>query len=223
MSTRNAPTKAPAGVRAPRQQRGWSSWERVLAAGTELLTEHGYEGFTLGEVGRRAGLSNGALYWRIESKEALFAAIHSREIDALLSEREVLADSARWQAADLDQLLADAIGELANSFTRRLDLMRVFVVRSMVDQTTLERGAEASERTRVLFESLLLTKRNEICHADPEKAVSVAFRMVHSVMTQRICMLAASHVEHQTDWDQLVDELAVIAHAYLRHGKIESG
>jgi hypothetical protein len=41
-------------------------------------------------------------------------------------------------------------------------------------------------------------------------------------MTQRICMLAAAHVEHQTDWDQLVDELSAIASAYLRHGETES-
>ena len=35
--------------------------ERVLEAGTGLLAEKGYEGFTLAEVSRRAGVSIGSL------------------------------------------------------------------------------------------------------------------------------------------------------------------
>ena len=45
----------------PRQRRSRESLERVLQAGVELLGETDYDGFTLGELSRRATVSVGSV------------------------------------------------------------------------------------------------------------------------------------------------------------------
>lgn len=45
----------------------------ILEATLELAVEVGYEGTTMAEVARRAGLPVGSVYWHFENKEKLFA------------------------------------------------------------------------------------------------------------------------------------------------------
>src|SRR3954447_4925785 len=71
------------GVRPPQQRRSRESLERVLTAGERVLADNGYEGFTIGEVSRRAKVSVGSVYGRFDNKEALIHAIHARMMERL--------------------------------------------------------------------------------------------------------------------------------------------
>src|SRR5262249_24383434 len=61
MAARAQPTLAaePEPLRPPLQIRSRAALERVLDAGEELLIEKGWDGFTVQEVSRRAGVSIG--------------------------------------------------------------------------------------------------------------------------------------------------------------------
>src|SRR6478735_2684492 len=58
--------------------------ERLLAAATELLAAHGYQGFGPGEVATRAGVSLAAFYRCFENKDACLFAGYDRFIEVLL-------------------------------------------------------------------------------------------------------------------------------------------
>jgi AcrR family transcriptional regulator len=78
--------------------------EQVVDVAVELFSKNGYAGTGVADIGEAAGLARGALYYYIQSKEALLAEIHDRVMDPLLTE-------------------AAAIGELDLSFHARLRLL----------------------------------------------------------------------------------------------------
>ena len=73
--------------------------------------EHGYDGFTLPEVGRRAGVSNGGMYWRVDSKQALLAAIHEQYLERVNAHVDVF-----YSRADLQERI---VATIADTGTRR--------------------------------------------------------------------------------------------------------
>ena len=61
---------APRCHKLSREQVGEAQRERLLVAVTELLAAHGYRGFGVGDIARRAGVSLGTFYDCFESKDA---------------------------------------------------------------------------------------------------------------------------------------------------------
>lgn len=49
--------------------------ESVLMAALDLFTEKGYSRTTCAEIGKRIGMTRGAVYWHFENKEALLAVL----------------------------------------------------------------------------------------------------------------------------------------------------
>lgn len=196
--------------------------ERVLAAGADVLAEHGYEGFTLAQVALAANVSNGTIYWRVDNKEALFAAIQEREIDRLTAEIEILDDESQWLGQSLGEQLHGALEVVAESFRRRLGLMQTFIARSMVDVPTFDRGGSAATRTGTLIERRLLSCREEIRHPDPEQAVQRVVQTLFASLVQHVATSRSHHLVRDEDWSRLIDDLTVIGLAYLLHGDAEA-
>ena len=175
-------------VQAPRQERARRSFERALDAGAELLAQGGYEGFTISEVCRRAQVSPGALYGRIDSKDTLFLAIHEREMGRILAEISgILADGPHWQALPVEALVIETVRKLGEHYRRHEAILRAFILRSAVDDRVRAEGEAASARLLVLLSALLLTRRDELArlHADPEAAVRTASRVVFDSLAWR--------------------------------------
>jgi hypothetical protein len=64
-------------------------------------------------------------------------------------------------------------------------------------------------------EALLLTRRGEIRHPDPELAVDVAFRMVWGTMARQVMYWPTFESHREVAWDTLVVELGNACAAYL--------
>ena len=202
-------------IRPPQQERSRASFERVLDAGAKLLEERGYEAFTLGEVSRRAKVSIGSIYGRVKSKDDLIHAIHLR----LMVELEAPSPTAIADG-DLDRLptrevIAEAVREFADNTRRRAGLLSVFMHRAAVDDALAAAGSAASRRVGRRFEKLVLSRRDEIVHPDPERAVDVAFRMTYCTLTRQIMYGPTFESDRAIEWDDLVDELAVACASYL--------
>lgn len=134
--------------------------EKVLQAAREMFIERGYEGATIRDIARAAGMSTGAVFASFADKPELFDAILSDDFAALLdpmqdaasvapTAREALAAmfgaAYRTHAAQLPLIQA----ALAASWTRtpeaeklRREAMRP--LRSLVTEV-LERGVERGE------------------------------------------------------------------------------
>jgi AcrR family transcriptional regulator len=81
------------GVRSARSEQ---TRERILGAAKELFAVHGYKSVGVREIGRRAGLTNAALYYYFPSKRALY--------DAMLVLPDVADLQAHSRVAGRDQV-----------------------------------------------------------------------------------------------------------------------
>ncbi len=207
------------GIRPPQQRRSRESLERVLKAGERVLADKGYEGFTIGEVSKRAKVSVGSVYGRFENKEALIRAIHVRMMERLAGPDEELAAAPAEAGADLAAVVAGGVRALAGSMDRERTLLRVFMVRGAVDPSIARPGSEASQAAARAFKTAVLARRAEIGHDDPELAADIAFRMVYDVLARQVMHGPTFESDRMVPWDALVDELVAAVLAYLRHGR----
>src|SRR6516225_11534533 len=74
---------------APKARRkradGEQSRERILDAATEIASERGYEGTSIGLVSKKCGLPASSIYWHFKDKDDLIAAVIERSFAHVLS------------------------------------------------------------------------------------------------------------------------------------------
>lgn len=137
--------------------------EKVLLAAREMFIERGYDGATIRDIARAAGMSTGAVFASFTDKTELFDAILSEEFGALedpMRDAAAAAPTARDALAGMFgaayRLHASQLplvqAALAASWTRtpeaealRRESLRA--VRALVNEV-LERGVERGEFTR---------------------------------------------------------------------------
>ncbi len=167
------------GLRPPQQERSRRTLEHLLQAGAEVLAERGYDGLSVAEVCRRAGISAGALYTRFEGKDALVRAIHAQVMADLSAEVAALyAPSPEWDALPTPVLIEQAVRGLVSHFRGHAAIVRAIVLRAAVDSVMRAEGAIAVGRMADAFTRLLLTRAADVAAADPEATVRAAFTMV---------------------------------------------
>jgi AcrR family transcriptional regulator len=192
-------------VRVPRQQRSRDSLERVLAAGIDVLAEHGWEGFTIARVASAADASVGLIYGRFKNKDALFAAIHERFMSEV--EAAQAANFAGRPSASTDEVVRGAVDAVAASFSFNAAVLRVAMLRSAVDQAVAARGHRAIADLAQRFEGALLQRRADFVHEEPDVAVKICFRMVFATLSRRVMFGPLLDSEAEPDWDRTVGEL----------------
>ena len=201
-------------LRPPQQPRSRASLERVLAAGTTLLEQDGYEGFTLAKVSALANVSIGSIYARVKKKDDLFLVIQDRFMSAS-EEDSGLAELESRTDLPARELTRAAVAEIAKAFQANPRLLRVFMHRGIVDDTVAARSSASVSTFSDTFERLLLTRRAEFAHPDPELAVDVAFRMAWGTLARQIMYWPTFESHRAVEWDTLVSELGDACAAYL--------
>ena len=201
-------------IRPPQQPRSRASLERVIAAGTKLLEEEGYEGFTLAKVSSMANVSIGSIYARVKSKDDLFYVIQDRFM-ARTESQPGITDVAAWEHLPAGELIMAAVREIGRVFQEDAQLLRVFMHRGIVDDVVGSRSSASLSHFSTSFEQFVLTRRAEIVHPDPELAVDVAFRMAWGTLARQIMYWPTFESRRTVPWDTLVDELGTACSAYL--------
>jgi AcrR family transcriptional regulator len=208
-------------LRPPQQPRSRASLERVLAAGTRLLEDDGYEGFTLAKVSSLANVSIGSIYARVKKKDDLFLIIQDRFMSESESASGLVELEGRTDLSARD-LIRAAVAEIAKAFQANPRLLRVFMHRGIVNDTVAARSSASVSTFSDVFERLLLTRRPEIAHPNPELAVDVAFRMAWGTLARQIMYWPTFESRRIVGWDTLVAELSDACTAYLL-GPSEAG
>jgi AcrR family transcriptional regulator len=202
-------------IRPPQQRRSRESFDRVLDAGIALLRENGFEGFTLQEVSRRAGVSIGAMYARAPSKDALILAIYDREMSRIAERQQRIEADSRREGLTGRELVETLVRDMAEVMLAESPTLRVFMQRAASDRVIWERGAERSQVLARVFETALLDHRAELSHPDPELAIDVAYRFVYCTLARRITHGPRFESEREVSDERLVAELATAAADYL--------
>jgi AcrR family transcriptional regulator len=201
-------------VQPPRQERSRASFERVISAATALLEEHGFDGFTLAEVSKRARVSIGSIYARVKSKDDLLYVVQDRYMTET-EDRPSLQDLDIWHDLSTDEVVVRLVEEFGEIFHQNERLLRVFMHHGIVDPAVAARSSASVSRFHDQFEAILLTRKGEIVHADPTLAIDVAFRMAWGTLARQI-MYGPTFESHRViGWETLVAELGRACRAYL--------
>lgn len=114
---------------------------KVMQAGRELFGELGYDGATIRDIAKRAGMSTGAVFANFTDKTDLFEAIYAEDSELLM---DVMRDAA---GSDPATGVANRLSALFAAGYRRsfdnLPMVRAVVVRSWLQ------GDDAEGRMRV--------------------------------------------------------------------------
>jgi AcrR family transcriptional regulator len=200
-------------VRAPRQRRARMTLERVLDVGAELLRDEGYEGFSITEVCRRAGVSPGTLYERVDGKDDLFLAIHDRELERMVHQPlAVLRDTARWERLESRALVSAVVVLLGNHYAEEHGLLRAFILQAAADPRARNEGASFAAQLEAAVIALLLTRQGDYAHPDPESAVRTTYRIVADTLGWRTAFGVDFHLsggESDVEWTRRLQDVAV--------------
>jgi AcrR family transcriptional regulator len=201
-------------IKPPLQRRSQESLERVMNAGFEVLRDHGFDGFTLHEVSRRAGVSIGSIYSRVPSREALIMAIYERVMGWTDEQEAISRDAGRYDLgprARIELLVSD----MATQMLGHADVLRVFMRQAPLHPEILDRGSAKSKETAQAFAAAMLERREDIRHPDPELAVDMAWRIAYNEIARWVTHGPNFESARALDEPTMIRELARAVADYL--------
>jgi AcrR family transcriptional regulator len=119
---------SPIVVRHVRRRDAAATREALMAAGTALFAERGYDGVPVAAIAQKAGVNKAMINYHFGGKRKLYLAIVSATFADIVPVVERLADSARPAPETLRELVA-AVGEMA---TRRHPHFCTMMLREVV-------------------------------------------------------------------------------------------
>ncbi len=180
------PLKTLESVAQPKQARSQQTLERLLDAAQGLLEERGLGGLSIPEVVRRAGSSTGSFYARFTDKNALLRAVEERFFANLERLIEVLLEDGRWDGVATAEMVATCIGVMIRSVDRHAELVRAFIYRSSQEPGFEDEVLRFRESVVTGFRAVLLERRAEMRHPDPEFAIDLSLDAAFAFMQSRI-------------------------------------
>ena len=196
----------------------------MVASATDLIAEQGLEATTVQQILSRSGVGAGTFYARFDSRDALLAYLATRFWDDAQDGWEAVLAPGRWSAA--------GVREIVTQFTRIVvlwsrahsSLLRAFLAYAMEhpDPLLLERTAGLDNLVADYLIELLLERREELGHADPEQAVRLATLQVFATLRSRYIFTWGAREDGIED-DELASELAIVFLRYLGSTDLETG
>jgi AcrR family transcriptional regulator len=210
-------------VRKPQQDRSRSSMERLLATAVQMLAQSGASEFTLQELSQRTKVSIGSIYLRFHNKQELIREVQIRFLDRVEREHALVINRLRRRGLHLRQLVPIAIREYCEFLRKHADLLRVFMDLAPNDPIVAANGKKYYGLSAADFALLLLDRRAEIRHPDPVHAVNACFRMMYASVGRYLGLGTTRDVMGEGDWDQLLDDVSLMAVLWLSGGNPEDG
>ena len=206
-----------------RQARSRESLERLLQATQEILEKDGLDKATIPRIAKRAGLSAGAVYRRFPDKDALLRTLLLRFMQANAEKAERVLKPELWEGRDLKTMVRSIFGGMVTSYRQRRRLFRSFVqfVDRHPDAAFRRRVEELEMRSIQKVNDLLLSRRSEIRHSDPERAISLGMMMV--AFTLREIFVMFDQPLQPSDYLPMSDEQLnhELPYAFLRYLGVE--
>ena len=214
-----APSLTP--FREPKQNRSRASFEKVFTAARNLLAERGYDGFTLADVVKVSGVSVGSIYGRVDGKDDLLRLVQARLLEEMAVKEDELLACSTWNDMMLQEMLPALIDRCAEHWRAYSPWLRAFMMRAAADEIIGQTGRAAASRFASAFETLLLSKRSEIRHPDPERAAHACFITAYSACTRYLGLGSSLESAGEGDWEELKAELTVMTCYYMQFAEVK--
>jgi AcrR family transcriptional regulator len=166
----NRKTPARRSGRQPKQDRSRTSLRRLLETAESMLASDGYAQFTLQALSKRAKVSIGSIYNLFESKQALVRDLQVRFLERVERVHAQVINDLRRNNLPLKRLVPTAVRDYGSTYEIMLNCCSVHEVRPPADRVREWQEIRRSVDER--FQLLLLDRRDDIRHPDPEHAVA---------------------------------------------------
>lgn len=200
-------------ARAPRQTRSQQSFDRILAAAAEIIDEAGLQGLTLSEVSRRSRVSIGSIYCRVDGKASLLRAVQARTLAQMDREFALLLTRVRRRELPLHDLIPAVVRELALYLRRHARMLSAFMQEGPHDEIIKAAGNKSWRQNALDFKLILLERRDEFRHPDPEHAAEMCFNVVYGCLARYLGL--GSSGDQEVRWNELVHDLGLMALAFV--------
>jgi AcrR family transcriptional regulator len=215
VSYRSSVTTSRAFSREPKQERSRASFERALDTAVALLVERRSAGFTLAEVAERSGVSIGSIYARVDSKDDLLRAAHVREMIRIADQQRGVFEALRPADDGLAGDVRRVIRATADLLRSNAGVMAPFMLLANTDPVVADVGRAAHGELAEAFAGVLLARRAEIRHPDPEHAVAWSFTVVYSVLARWLGLGSDLASAGEGEWEQILADLTAMVTAFL--------
>jgi len=172
-------------VATPKQARSEETLRRILEAAERLILERGLANVGISDIVREAGSSVGGFYARFRDKEELLRALNELTLRRVSGELEALLEPTRWEGHGLAEIVDSCLEELERRMRERRRLHAVFLERVAREPAAWQQAVAFRRRLVDQVCALLLTRREEIGHPNPDLAVRFAVQMVFAASDQR--------------------------------------
>jgi AcrR family transcriptional regulator len=215
--------KARTPVRRPKQDRSRSAMERLLATALEMLVQSGTSEFRLQELSRRTKVSIGSIYLRFDNKQELIREVQTRFLEQIERDHALVINRLRRRGLALKTLVPVAIRDYSLFLRKHSRALRVFMELAQNDPVIAANGKKYYKHSATDFALLLLDRRAEIRHPDPERAVDACFSMMYTSVGRYLGLGTTSDVMGEGDWDRLIDDVSLMAVLWLSGGDPRDG
>lgn len=194
-------------ISRPKQARSEETLTRLLDAAASLIGEKSISDVSIPEIVRRAGSSVGGFYARFRDKNELLRALEERFFNDVLERVNQIAEPERWQGVPVAEIVRPCVAEFVQMFREREALITAFLFRASQDSEFISEGLRFRRGVSERVSSLLLERRDEIDHPDPEVAIEIVVQMAIGLM-QQIALSGDLRVGgRRVADDRIVDEI----------------
>ena len=174
------------------QDRSKLTRDRLLDAAEEILRSKGSEAATVPAIAERAQVAVGSVYRRFSNKDAVLRSVHERYFQRRLANNALALSPEAWQSYDLRQTVRKLVEGTVCGHVKDGDILRALMEYDERHPDEIFRRRAQSLRDDALRRAsgIILQKRDEIQHSDPEGAVqfvllSIAL-ILRGILVQRI-------------------------------------
>ena len=201
--------------RPPQQTRSQETLDRILDAAEQVLNEKVFSEATLAEIMQRAGETVGAFYRRFPDKDALLHLLDERYFRELHERADAEFSPPRWAGASAADIVSHFCREAVALYRARRGLLRSLFLRARVDPVLQASARRVNGEYIGRLKMLMLARRDELSHPDPERAVELGYMVVVGALRETLLFGEVwPHPERVVD-DRLAGELARMYLAYL--------
>jgi AcrR family transcriptional regulator len=203
--------------RPPQQTRSQETLDRILDAAERVLEEKSFTEATLAEIMERAGVTVGAFYRRFPDKDALLHLLDERFFHEMKERADELLDPDHWRGASVTEILTEFARTAVDVYVAKRGVARSVFLRARVDPVIQATGrtvnAHNIERLRLLL--LDPSRRAEVTHPDPERAIALGFMMFFGALRETTVFGEVWPEHRELVGQNLGDEMAHLYLSYL--------
>lgn len=186
-------------VARPKQGRSEATLQRLLDAAEELICRDGLASVSIASIVREAKSSVGGFYARFRDKDELLRALHERELGRINEQVSELVNPERWDGVPLRAIIHTLIFTYAENSRGRERLQAAILEATARNPDAWAPAIDFRREVTDSVSALLLLRRDEIKHPNPEEAVRFALGQAFAIRDIRSLYAHTDVVQEVSD------------------------